>query len=1715
MQTIEKEQVEYKEPIPLESLPMPRVVNAGREMEKGTYWNKLLTGNLDAVPAEVRQKAGADDESQPAEVRDYRLMNSINRSWVVDHRGMSREQVRSAWPELRRDMSRELGVRDDEAEVYTALSVQNEEAPLRKKARDLYEQSYKAALEGRAAEVPEDAAERSLYEEAYQRGSEARSASMPLAETVSEAWSLIKSMDSEILTPVPLVMKGGDLWQAVDTLADMSPAERARVYAVAMSLDSTQKLKEKPDNLGEAVVHSMRRGADELRHSLLQGAGHASAALLRAAGETFDSEKMREISTAADKRLQALHELRRLAQGELFPLDLGEDASLAEQMLVDAAGAVPGTVLAFAGGAGFATLTVAGTGAAVAEARSRAPEGRQELQTAAGILGGALQAGIYMGMTRIGAQMLNRTINGFLKSAHSGVKGYSLAALKGLSVLTAENAKLLMAGKAAQLAELGMQELAARVDNVASNIDWESFGNNFTDIEANMREAAMNLPFVLIAAGRAALHHFRSPAQLLDNGELLAEWGVNEAARKRILDEPDIHVKNDLLREALCSSSRWGGTGALDKLLRSLKLLNTEHHVGFSEDAAARSFLNKRPDQEGLAHPRLVERDVNDPETFSTLVERATGRKKAPLNAENSIPYLLLYDEWFQRAHGSAVRDRAQRVAYDKHMMQVVRNQSADIPLEAQLNGVYSPMQEEAIRAMMNDYVLEARKLSYRFLLNTESLDSLRRSYKSDHEARLRTEMRRTRVTSEVCAAIDRWIKGMPREESLTMLSDKLAEMYYSHRRNALNSPRWMRDVPSRAFSENVYEKACKSMNSTANAKDAPLREAYRIIVGVRACAEALMEIIPHTRDFQDALTMGYAPEDIYAHLLRREFVGSLNPKVWDAKPLSEITPNMGDNRSRYLQNKNVMLRYSELSGCDLENTPDGHGGKLWRIRRPDGRYTQWFDSPGHALNSLVGNAELSFLPMRKGQLFQEMRRGMVKDDLNRVSYLRRRMFAMNQRAFLGYDHLCNTATRELFAQWMGDSTLFKVGLDFVREFKTWKKAGGQRLDYNLKLKDSEDDQYLVHFNRPLTPLSLAQLSFRAYWNRMLTSGWVPAEEVADLLVQERLISKAERERILEIGRDKEIPVKYLSGPKRREMIREFPDRIRPGNPVKMSSQLAAHMADLNLWYMLAHLQESRLPDSVKQWFLTTPFSKYTVPENSISHHERLVKSNRLAAEQVKDIIPLVSSLRKRYGKDNPIPLEKYLRGAYESEESRRYEQGWCFALGGERAFLSAGQAFWNVLDDPVRGWSLLPEADRALVVQELADVFGTRAPEECMQELADVLRQYPQLRAYGMTNRSANEVSRMVLNPLRTSEIVEADYTKKGNKRALRPDAVQKGYTMEKMVELPAECQSDARVMPALRLLSELRRTVTMVPYVNPEGIWWKQERYGGVDGKRPGRMNERWAAEPGLASFVEYYDRVAELIEAGHAEAPLVVCGVELGGIRPGELDASRLQHVTVYRSPEMPEQQVRLMPGMPDATNPNQRSPYVVQTADGIPLLPNRLAHRYQEVLQALTPMRRYDFDMERMYDYQTNSRWRRRQLKEHLNQLVNVRTRNAEIWGREEDHSFSNEELFMQIFQDARLSYFLQTRDPMQLTRGEALACELARRMLLAEYGRDRELHVQNLVEFCGKLRDCPQDVQLIEAVLNRVVSPYPERYAEEELEAPKDEPDDDFNDVKLD
>lgn len=1693
--------IEQKAPIPLESLePLPEQ-NIGRVWEKGQYWNRLLTGDLDTVPEAVRHRAGAAGESRPPEEQDYRLAASINRSWVVDHRNLSREQVKDSWPELRRGMAEEMGVLDDETEVYAGLSLLNEDTPVRERVRRLYERNYASVLQGgtHPSESEQDDDE-GIGELARAQAAYDREKYLPLAESVVQGWSALKAQETKAFALPDLLVGAPGLVAAVDNLAEMEPAERAKVYEIARSLESSRKLETGTERLGQAMLHGVRRGTADISHSLVQGAGHIATALTQAAAESLDSDALRKGASYMDKRLQSLHELRSVGQGAVFPINLGEDSRFLEELAVDAASATPGAVLAFTGGAGFGALALSGAGAAVAEARRRSPETRQEMQTAAGIVGGAIQAGIYMGMSRIGVQMLNRSIREFIKAGNAGARGYSLAALKTLGTLTAENAKMLMAGKAAHFAELGMQELAARVDRVASNIDWEQFGDNILDIETNMREAAMNLPYVLIAAGKAALHHFRNPDAIVDNVAALEDWGVDEAARHRIQAQPDVYSRAAELRKALSSSRRWSGAGSVEECLRSLCLLNTDAHTGFRNRDEVRSFLKQQPDSALQKLPEPTVRDASDAETVARLAARYEKNWKS--NLTRNVPYVMLYDEWFQRSQGELMQNPDELQFRAKRYL-AQRGDSADVlPRIYRLDGYYTPYRSEVVRHVMNDQVNEIIRLSYQYLTNTETPDSMRRSYHSVENARKKADLGRREIIGMLCAAMEQAVRSGERKEAFDAFSKKLEARYLRKRDCNANAPLWIRKTPRKEFAVGYLKSGFRSV--TGNKEKAPqLREAYLVMLGLRACAESLMDILPHTEDYQTVLSMGYSPEDAFCHLLKREFAEHVDARKWNPPDLTSAQRNDIDNKRRLMNNLEACKQYMALSGCELESSPDGSGKTLWRIRRPDGQYTPWFPSNGMALNAMVGQVRTLFLPTGKKSLHGVLNQGYRRAANGKTSFYLNSLFAQPREAFTGYDHLGSTASRDLCARWLGDSTHYPMGLEFAASYKKWKRLRGDRVASDIKLIQDGNDGYLAKLKKVETPLELSRLRFMIYWHRQLSSGWVKPEDAGRTLVESGTIAPERLEEILAQGREKKLRWTSIPLKTRRALKKRYPDGMLPGNPDAVMSDLARYMADLNLIYMLANLQDSHLPASVREWVYTSALYKMQEPDETVRPRGLVKYTHRRTAEQVKKMIPRIARFRDLMKNTKPLLLESKLRDAYEPNEARRYEQGWCFSVGGSSAFRSTGQAFWNLLEDPARGWALLTPEERSELKENMRDLRPGQEPEEALQELSEVLHEYPGLRAYSSDSRRGGHVRRMALNPVQSANVADPVFTIAGNSLMMRPILVQDGFTVRDE-ELPPEWQKDKRVLPALQLLTELRRTVTASPYSDEQGIWWRQERYGGVDGKRPKGMDANWSAEPGLEEFMNFYGLVAEMGAAHGTHGKLNVCGVPLGGIRPEDIDPGILNLVTVYRNPQMPEHQVRLMPGEPNAANPYQRKPYVVHTADGVPLFAKQMSRQDDEIMQTFTPLNSFESDLGRMYDYASNNRHRRRQMGTLLNDLLDSRTGSLEAWEKGEESRVNNLELFMQMFQDSRLSYYLAARNPETLTRGEALAAELGRLMLLAEFGAEQEQHVQNLVVFCRKLRKDHEDKDLLLTALNRIVSPDPDSLKENEKPRPEED-----------
>lgn len=1690
-----------EEPLPLESLaPQPPPRNTGHELEKRRYWDKLLTGDPASVPAELRRQAGADDAALPAEERDYRLVSAINRSWMVDHKGESREKVRSAWAELRRLQAQELGVRDDEHELYAALSVQNEEAPRREQAARLLHRHYEAALQGTRPPVParetagapapaREAADTEISSGASALGEQAREQYLPLAEELAAGWGALLALEQPPLEPSPgnpsswsALFRGVPaLWRAVDTLAGMEPDERAQAYMVARSLPAVKALERGPLTLPEAVHQGLRRGADDVRHALVLGAGHMGTALTHTAGEALDSPTLRGAAELADKRLQVLDELRRVAQGEVFPIRLEDEGNYAARLAVELAGVAPRASLVFMGGAGFGALTVAGTGEAVAEARRRSPQGRQALQTAAGILGGALQAAIFAGMSRVGAHMLQRSLTAM--SQAGGARAYSVASLKLWASLTADSAKLLLSGKAAELAELATQELAARVDGVASNIDWQSYGDNFKDIETTMRHAAMNLPFVLLASGRVGLHHFRSRDAVLGDGSSLADWGVSEPTRRRIMETADVFAQSDLLTRSLRASRRWSAPGSPAEWLRSLRLLNTADLRVFSNEAQVAEFMQLRADAPGSTRPPFKPSEpsqIENPPVRSTLTPEE--RRK--------VDFTRLWDEWYQRANGAARRQEGENARRNRYYLDLRRNPSVAVPEEMRTGNYYQARREEMVSALAADRMSELMGLSYEMLMNMESLDSLRNSYANSEEARRAGERNRRNVMSHLMLAVQRSALGETSPaEAFGKFSEYVENLYRHLRSNRRHIARWLRKI-SPADLKDMYVKACRKA-LRFNKRDEPkLLDAYRIMLGMRHCAESLIDLLPHTDRFQALLNNGASPGAAIMKIFRQELREHIDESVCPPVDIPRRTVQAPPEA--------VIGSYRAISGHDFESSPDGRGGLLWRLKRPDDRYTFWYADKAGAVNELVGNVQLMFLPQGQMNLAEMMRQGGSLRGRPQGIY-RAHLLPQSGDRLTGFENLGNEATGALSALWLGRATHYGLGLELSPDFRNWLRQPGRSLDY-YKFKQSESParSHVVQQPHLYTPMHLAQSRFLVYWNRLLSSGWVSPQAAGELLVQAGMLTRPELDDILKLGQPRPIDFNRYPLPERRRLRKLHPDGIRQGDPEAMWHELSRRLAGLNAAHMLVNLPDSGLPHPVRQWFSMAPFT-FGLEETTASGLPQMpLRMNRGTAEQFRALVPLVNALRLRKKAGETLPLEHELRAAYCPDSASRCEQGWCFALAGEGAFRGAGQEFWNLLHDPARARSLMPPEEQARLDDSIRPHCSGREPAEALQELSELLRRYPAMHSYGMPDRRSNELCRMKLDAAPESGLESPSFFSLPRERTLQPEWVEKGFTLEPAAELPPGMKEDARVLPALHLLGGLRLLAADAPYADAQGILWRNERYGGPQGRRPGLLDDDWQPEAGLQPLLDFYYRAAGAPGPRGADGRLEVCGVSLGGLRPGDVRPELLEHITIYRNREFPDQMVRLMPGRPDAANPRQTAPYVVHTSDGAPLFSQSMARRTEQLPQILHPLNRFRGNVDRSYSFEVTAKVREMQMDELMQELLEHRAADPQSWAESNGRRISNLELFMQIFQDGRLSGELAAKEPAKLTRGEALAAELARLVLLAECGTHPAEHIAGLVDFAARLRGNPVDMKLLRLTLRRVVSPFPAEYAPGEL-----------------
>lgn len=791
---------------------------ATTEEEKERYWQRVLTGNPETVPADVIRQACADDPAVPEEENTYDLLTGINRSWYADHHPEeSREELLLRWADVRRSLAEELNVANDEREVFTALADEKPMEERRRLARETYGRAYLAALHGEARPEPSHGVSpedrehlQNICRRAEQDAEEKMARVRPLVDVVADGMDAFIASEQEVAPPLSLRVYGDKmrLMEACYRLAEMPQEDRELLYY--MAADKLRK-RVKPDSAEpegflSTAARSYRRGFTDIGTGLAQGLGHIGVATGRRLGHFLDLPSVNAAADTAEGGLRVLDEIREAAQQDVLPLDLGEGAGLAEQYFVEAMGNVPAAALALCGGVGFGVLGLSGMGQSVSEARRRAPENSQELQLAAGAVGGCVQAGICALMGRVGGKLLEQNLTAFARAHGRGIGAYSLAALRTSGGVAAEGGKMLAAVRLGQAAEQGAQELAAQAEQRASNINWQEFGDNLTDIEANMREAAVNLPFVLMGAGKASLHHFRCRRQLLDPLGSAGEWGLKPEELARIAAEPDALRSSEMMREAIRRSPRWNSAKNLLPLARrALNLLNTQQFRPAYSTGELCDFLGM-------------------PASFGEGVNPA-----APPPARRSLPARLVQnDEWSALARpGEALH------------------------LPAQLP---PPEKPQACEAAVKQAAADLQMLAYRRLLGAQAAGEL-----PVGEAAVKpSELMRRELPDAVSRALVRCAQG---ELPAYALRDMEAEL--------LGEPAGLHPTARRHL---LRRMAAYSDFAAAGAE--PQMAKQLAVVGTRRWAESLYYLLPRCPAFRELLVSGRSPAQAFAELSQR-YLGS------------------------------------------------------------------------------------------------------------------------------------------------------------------------------------------------------------------------------------------------------------------------------------------------------------------------------------------------------------------------------------------------------------------------------------------------------------------------------------------------------------------------------------------------------------------------------------------------------------------------------------------------------------------------------------------------------------------------------------------------------------------------------------------------------------------------------------------------------------------------
>lgn len=1692
-----------------------------QKAEREAFWKQVLTGDISTIPQHLRKKLMGDAEKLTQEEEDYQLLTAVNRSWLVDHVGVSRKEAQRAWPVYRERLARRLEVADTDEDVFLALSERENEKPLRKVAADVYELAYKVGIEGRREydltpylkDLDAYRADnvRGLATKGFEEGAAKRRKYMPLAQTVRFGLKSVTAWEKGIKGIMPTLDSFPDFMESVKQLALLTREERNEVFHIVRSISPVPK----PDDenlLDQMLAASRRSGVTSvlmMDQSLVQTAG----AWMRILGKSLGKhgKNIRHAAEKLDKYSIIVEELRRLSHDELAPLLTPGSRGIIGQMMVDISSAMPDIIMSYMNHPVVGVVRAAsGIGANTLDVRLRAPHADPDTSLTAGALGLLAQRGAESVLSKIGGNKLANAISRLLRVRGGGLRKYVMPGKEVSDALAFELLRELMVEKGGQASNYLTQEVLMKCRNTASNIDWKQYGNSILDVNMNIRTAMAELPFILIGAGHVALRDFNAPQHLLKNeGEALKSWGISDADRKKIVEETDVDKQGEMLRDALRDSSRWGGGDFLMRAARALGLLNFDYFTEFKDRSFLCDFLKLPP----VSEQRIKKGDAENADKIPSEIQ-SEGifrlHQHTDLDYQNRL--VELWRDTWKKAHYADAATHLPKPDWDVYNVkspserrlalyinEILKSPKTPLPRRILRNGLYAPYAERERTLLLRDRVEDVRNLSHLMALHTLSMDSGASVRVPIEDMKQHAEEARQRYVGRVVGAVLRIKRGEDREKVLSEVDNEMLHEIQTNLHGLPEVPMWWLYASSQG--EKIlpsYE--LKKRSSWKNwLKNPELVDIYRLCAGTRANIRMLADLLPLSNDYYSAISVGMTPLQAYNHLLLREL--PCDTKKIPNYPHAELAQNVAAEQYADFcaENNRIFTLTQQMFGNRLLQDTGEHGQPLWAVRRPDGTQSPWHNTKQRAINDYVTNAQTYF------QKFNSVYFSSLVHYPGRFRVVERYVqeWMGRQNPFIGHDQIMSYASRDMLKLMDERAAFLQPGMYVNRVPSRFYLASDYRDDGISPLFSAANaisGRYEVNHFTVVSPVSYLQSRTRVFWERVMKSKRI------DSKIVERFLNRVENEFPLM----KEALEKHFPDPNTISHVRWSRNR---------TSTLANKMAVYSTCYLLANPHEMEMPDSVRLWLQLTPMAPLVNEDRPVNvyqdgtrrsvargTYDRTLMTwvNRKSSEKLRHLAPMLESLRDKpfFSKEQDWQIRELFDMSLGKDPVVQMEQGWMQLLCGEAVLRSAPQRWLNFLYNPYAGWSglgdyekrrlaafmsplLHPErkaapVDEDVMADDVVDddtenLSDVKRLKNAVYEISSLLRQHPHLRQYGYLDVNDPHASMLMIDRKmpKMERLEEPDYYElplHPGKHVVSPTVVPYGkFSMNE--------NAPRGVEKALALMSRLRMFPITRPVFKDGNISWKGVVYGGREGKTPLRLNDWIIDDNPLAPLLQMRDRMETIEDLDLYDK---VANVELlyNYILPSYHDEV-FGNITVYRNPAKVHDVCRLMPGEFFAHHPNVSNPYVVQCTRGAYIYRRQMADTPELMAQAMQPLD--DFrpwgDQNRTED--SINRGRMAAIQKNLELVV----QHPFSYDKEDSPiNVSPREMLMRLAVDTGFLNTLKDAYPEQVDYGNALTYSLINALYEYSCHPDLKETYSALRDITSRLNNSEEDYKLVLRVL---------------------------------